>query len=377
MKFNAQKSALSPALSAAKFVIPSKPLIAISGCILLKLRGNNLEIFANDATGLGVSLTIEVEGQKDGEIAVLASDLTETISNAPDGLLNISVEKSAVTISWGEERDSNLQGYNSEDFIKIPEVEAESKVSLKVPTLDFLLSKVGFATSKSSGDRPALAGILLEAEENRLCAVSTDGFRLARIYLAPEENTEFALERARIIPPRAVQALLGAAKAAGDSENIVTMEFSETHLNFQTPNAKVISKLLEGPYPSWRPVIPSNTPITIKFNTKEALDVLQRISATADKQNHAARLSIENTEELKVSATGTRNTRDKIPCSCEYQGGDFPLNFGINVTYLIEVLKISNSEETVVLVNGEHSNCKILPTVNDDDILFLLMLLRK
>jgi len=375
MKFTAKKSILAPALSAAKLVVPAKPAITIAGCFLLRLKGNNLEITANDVTGLGLCLNIEVNGEENGEIAVAATDLFDTVSNAPDVELVITTEGLNLTVSWGEERDSDLGGKNPEDFIKTPNIEPDSQVSLKVPALNYLLSKVAFAASKSSDNRPSLTGILLEAEDSKLVSVGTDSHRLSRVYVQPETEEDFSISRSSIVPPRAIQALLSAAAAVGDSEATVYMGFTETHLNFKTPRASVTAKLLEGPFPSWRPVIPTNLPISIKFNTAEMLDILQRVNVSADKTTHNARLSIQDSV-IKISAVGSRRTREKIACACEGITGSEPLHIGVNVSYLLEILKVCGTDETQILVNGEHSLCEILPSSDSNDLLVLLMLVR-
>ena len=374
MKFYAEKSVLSPALSAAKLVVPARPAIPIAGCYLLRLKGNNLEIAANDVISLGLSLSVQVEGEEDGCVAIPAYDFTETVANAPDGKLSISSENWNLKVSWGEERDSDLSGRNPEDFIKTPEVETDSRLTLKVPALSFLLSKVGFATSKSADNRPSLTGILLESEESKLVAVGTDSHRLSRLYLQPEAEEEFSLGRSAIVPPRAIQALISAAGSIGDAEAAVSIGFSETYLKFQTPGASITAKLLEGPYPSWRPVIPVNLPISIKFNSAEMLEALHRVDAATDKSTHSARLSISQSE-MKISATGSRRAREKIACICENpENSEFHL--GVNAQYLTEILKICGSDEVRILVNGEHSLCEILPEGESSDLLFLLMLIR-
>ncbi|MCL2208062.1 MAG: DNA polymerase III subunit beta [Fibromonadales bacterium] len=375
MKFLAQKSVLSPALAAAKLVVPAKPAIAIAGCFLLRLKDDNLEITANDLTGLGLCLNIKVEGEQNGEIAVSASDFADTVSNAPDGELSVAASGLNLTVSWGEERDSDLTGRSSEDFIKTPDIEPDNYVTLKVPALSFLLSKVAFAASKNSDNRPSLTGILLEAEESRMVSVGTDSHRLSRVYVQPEAEEPFSLSRSSIVPPRAIQALLQATNAVGDAEASILMGFSETHLKFQTPNATIVAKLLEGPYPAWRPVIPKNLPISIKFNTAEMLEILQRVNVAADKTTHNARLTVQDST-IRISAVGSRRTREKISCIYENPESSEPLHLGVNVSYLIEILKVCGSDETEILVNGEHSLCEILPAGGDSELLFLLMLVR-
>ncbi|MCL2284242.1 MAG: DNA polymerase III subunit beta [Fibromonadales bacterium] len=375
MKFLAQKSVLAPALSAAKLVVPAKPAIAIAGCFLLRLKDSNLEITANDLTGLGLCLNIQVEGEENGEVAVAASDFADTVSNAPDGELTVSANGLNLVVSWGEERDSDLTGRSPEDFIKTPDIEPDNCAVLKVQALSFLLSKVAFAASKNSDSRPSLTGILLEAEDSRIVSVGTDSHRLSRVYVQPEAEEPFSFSRSSIVPPRAIQALLMATAAVGDSDAAISMGFSETHLKFQTPNATVVAKLLEGPYPAWRPVIPKNLPISIKFNTAEMLEILQRVNVAADKATHNARLSVQDST-IRISAVGSRRTREKISCVYENPESGEPMHLGVNVSYLIEILKVCGAEETEMLVNGEHSLCEILPAGNDSELLFLLMLVR-
>jgi len=72
---------------------------------------------------------------------------------------------------------------------------------------------------------------------------------------------------------------------------------------------------------------------------------------------------------------GSRRTRERIACACEGIK-DSELHIGVNVSYLLEILKICGAEETVILVNGEHSLCEVLPSGDSEDLLFLLMLVR-
>jgi len=375
MKFLAKKSHLSPALTAAKFVVPAKPAVAIAGCFLLRLKDNNLEITANDLTGLGLCLNIKVEGEENGEIAVSAADFTEAVSNALGDELTVSANGLNMVVSWGEERDSDLPGRSPEDFIKTPDIEPDNYITLKVQALGYLLSKVAFAASKNSDNRPSLTGILFESEDSRLVSVGTDSHRLSRVYVQPEAEEPFSFTRSSIVPPRAIQALLQATNAVGDAEASVAIGFSETHLKFQTSSVRVVAKLLEGPYPAWRPVIPKKLPISIKFNTAEMLEVLQSVNVAADKATRNARLTIQDSI-VRISAVGSRRIREKISCVYENPGSTEPLHLGVNVSYLIEILKICGSDETEILVNGEHSLCEILPAGGDTELLFLLMLIR-
>jgi DNA polymerase III sliding clamp (beta) subunit (PCNA family) len=116
-------------------------------------------------------------------------------------------------------------------------------------------------------------------------------------------------------------------------------------------------------------------PISIKFNTAEMLDVLHRVNASTDKTTHTARLSVQDSV-IKISAVGSRRTREKIACVYENPEKSEPLHLGINASYLMEILKICDSEETHILVNGEHSLCEILPAGDSSKLLFLLMLVR-
>jgi len=105
------------------------------------------------------------------------------------------------------------------------------------------------------------------------------------------------------------------------------------------------------------------------------LDVLHRVNASTDKTTHTARLSIQDSV-IKISAVGSRRTREKIACVYENPENSEPLHLGINASYLMEILKICDSEETHLLVNGEHSLCEILPSGDSSKLLFLLMLVR-
>ena len=296
MKFTIQKNVLQDVLQAAISAVPNKSTIQILNNFALRLEGNFLEVSATDLD-LGIRVKVEVQGERDGAVVINARKLFDQVKSLVDPSITsitFDAQDYLVKIQWSERGKASIIGFDANDFPPFPEVENGETLNIAASELAFLAEKTLFATSTDS-TRLSLNGVYLEAKDGKVSMVATDGHRLGRAAI-DQEGAE--LSNGVIIPHKALQHILHMAK--GDST--VEIRTSATHILFNTGSIQVISKLYEGPYPSYRSVIPQQFERTAQANTTEFQNKIRSVISMANARTRKIRLQFDG-NILELSAT--------------------------------------------------------------------------
>ena len=366
MKFTIQKNVLQDALQAAISAVPNKSTIQILNNFSLRLEGNFLEVSATDLD-LGIRVKVEVQGERDGAVVINARKLFDQVKSLVDpSITNITFDAQdyLVKIQWSERGKASIIGFDANDFPPFPEIENGETLNIAASELAFLAEKTLFATSTDS-TRLSLNGVFLEAKDGKISMVATDGHRLGRAAI-DQEGAE--LSNGVIIPHKALQYILHMAK--GDST--VEVRTSATHILFNTGSIQVISKLYEGPYPSYRSVIPQQFERTAQANTTEFQNKIRSVISMANARTHKVRLQIDgNTMELSASDPDVGgDSREALAVT---HNGEGSFSIGFDGRYITEIFGMCKSEETIMKMNNPIGACIIEPVGDDMGFSFLLM----
>ena len=173
MKFTANSIELQRTLNKVGGVVPSKSTMPILENILCELLGNMLTLTATD---LAISLTVslQVRGSEDGRIAIPAKRLMDTMKSLPDTSTTFSIDTGANKIKITTENgEYGLTGETAKDFPPVPPFKGTSEFSIDSNILRGLIHRTTFAVSTDEL-RPAMMGVLFQAKDTDLRAVSTD-----------------------------------------------------------------------------------------------------------------------------------------------------------------------------------------------------------
>ena len=123
--------------------------------------------------------------------------------------------------------------------------------------------------ASSDDARPILTGVLMAAEEGGLRLVSTDSYRLSVRDLA---GTSVLGEGQKVlVPSRALKEL---ARVVGEEEEI-TLRLGERDASFQVGSVSVTTRLIEGDFPNYRGLIPTNHPNKLTVDRTTLLDAVR------------------------------------------------------------------------------------------------------
>lgn len=368
MRFIVSTSTLLKQLQAISGASSTSTVLPILENFLFEIENDTLTISATDLqTSMVTSLPVE---NKDGEgkkIAMPSKILIETLKTLPDQPVAFAVdmETLAIEISAGDGK-YKLSGENAEDFPKIPEVEDASTIHLPASVLSEAISKTIFAVSNDEL-RPAMAGVLVQFNEQSVEFVSTDAHKLVKY-----TRTDIGAERAAsIILPKKALSLLRSTLPMEDSS--VSIEYNGTNAFFKFGDIHLICRLVDERYPDYEAVIPTVNPNKLTVDRALFLNTLRRVVIFANKTTHQVRLKISGSE-LNISAEDldfSNEAHERL--SCQYEGED--IEIGFNAKFLVEMLSNLSSEEVVIEMSSPNRAGLLKPTITDDGekILMLVM----
>jgi len=187
-----------------------------------------------------------------------------------------------------------------------------------------------------------LNGMLFEVADGQLRVVATDGHRLATAI----EDAQVSGDLTQVIVPR--KGVLELNRLLSDSDETVELQIGSNHIRAKVADYIFTSKLVEGKFPDYHRVIPRNNDKIIIADRLELRQVFLRASILSNEKYRGVRLILAN-GMLQVFANNPEQEEAEESVLVQYQGEN--LEVGFNVSYLLDVLGVVNSQEVRISLN--------------------------
>lgn len=368
MKFIVSSPVLLKNLSALSSVLNSSNTLPILDDFLFELKDDVLYITASD---LETTMTVTVPTSKSedpGRVTIPAKILIDTLKTFSDIPVTISINKETliVEISAGEGK-FKLSGHRSDEFPQTPVLEEKTTISLDSALLVSAISRTLFATGNDEL-RPVMSGVFCELTPDYLTFVATDAHKLVRyrrLDVKTEESASFILPKK---PLNSIKNIL----ASEDSE--FTLEYNPTNASFSFGNVKMVCRLIDGKYPNYEAVIPTNNPNVLTIDRIALLTSMRRVSIFANQSTHQVRLKLSGKELLLSAEDIDFSNEAKERLTCNYEGED--MEIGFNSKFVNDMLNNLDSQEIRIEMSAPNRAGLIIPVDDDnqdEDILMLVM----
>ncbi|MBD5206372.1 MAG: DNA polymerase III subunit beta [Bacteroides sp.] len=341
MRFNIEGKAFQQQLQAVSKVINAKNTMRILDNFLLRIEGDRLSITGSDSENTLTAFVPIMDVEGSGEIAVPAKrliEITKEISNQPLSFI-INDETCEIDLRFLNGH-FNFMGVNAADYPE-PRTMGDDTTQLTLPA-SMVLNGINSTLYAVSTDlnRPTMTGIFWDIHEGDVTFVSSDAHKLVK-YVNSEKAPE--IEASFILP----------SKTAGIIKTLLSKEDADVKITFDKKGGLfefgdyyLYSVFINGNYPNYNRVIPSNNPFVLVADRGSLINSLRRVNLFAPKSSNLVMLSLKN-EEVVLSAQdldyGT-SAEEKI--SCEYNGND--MNVGFNGVFMFEILS-NMPDDTVQL----------------------------
>lgn len=362
MKFRCERDVLVDALSIAGRAVSSRggSLPVLSG-IKAELHGDRLGLVGSDLD-LTVQVDLDVAGHVDG-VTVLPARLTGEIVRALEpGAVEVAAEDDEVRITAGRS-EFVVRVLPADDFPRLAEG-GTSELTLDAAALADALRKVVRAAS-SDDARPILTGVLMAAEGDGLRLVATDSYRLAVCDL---RGASVLREGQSVLVPSKALAELGRLLPGAPEAKL---RLGERDASFQVGRAQLTTRLIEGEFPNYRQLIPTQHPNRLTVGREPLLDALRRVRLLA-REATPVRVTLR-AEGIELTAITQDVGQAHEDLDAKYEGAEMVIAF--NPEYLMDGVDAAQGDE-VHLETVDALKPAVLRSAEDEDYLYLLMPVR-
>lgn len=333
------ESLLKPVKTVSGIVERNQSLPVVSN-ILIEQHGENVDFSTTD---LNIQIrTSAPVGTPDAEnsFTVSAQKTAEILSSLrPLDTIEVELNEDGLAEFSTQGGRFTMQCLPAQDFPVIKPQEAISEFTLPSKTLRYLFTMTSFAMA-AKDIRYYLMGVLLVVENSMLRAVATDTHRLAYCDasvdgLAQERKVE------AIIPRKTVRELL---RVLPEDDTPVTVHLCETQIRLNFENVEFISKLIEGRFPDYQRVMPSeeSNPQCVRIKREELLQALRRVQILTNEKFHGIRW-LFSTNQLLIQGNNNEQEEARQMLPVTWSWAD--LDIGFNLVYMIELLSNLRNDE--------------------------------
>lgn len=368
MRFIVSSTTLSTHLQGISRVINSKNALPILDCFLFELRDGMLTVTVSDSETTMTTTLEVVESNADGRFAITARTLLDALKEIPEQPLtfDIDLQSLEMTVLY-QNGQYSLVGQNANEF-PTPVTLGENAVRMDIDA-QVLLNGINRAIFATADDelRPVMNGIYFDITTESLTMVASDGHKLVR----SKTMSAHGNERAAFILPKKPAVLI--KNLLPKEEGLVGIEFDERNAVFTLDNYRMVCRLIEGRYPNYNSVIPSNNPNKITIDRLQLLGALRRVSIFSSQASSLVKLCM-SADSMVINAQDIDfSTSAKETLTCQYAGT--PMEIGFKSSFLIDILNNIPSDDVLIEL-ADPSRAGVITPVEqeeDEDLLMLLM----
>ena len=366
MKLTIDRMSLLRPLGHVQSVVERRNTIPILANVVLRAEDGQLSLTATDMD-MDIATEVGCAVDTSGTTTMSAHMLYDIARKLPDGAeIELSVANGHASISAGRS-SFRLPTLPVEDFPAISSSDLPVNFTLTAADLRDLIDATRFAISTEE-TRYYLNGIYFhKAENGDLCAVATDGHRLA---LTRQALPEGASQMPSVILPR--KAVGELRKLLDDYDGKVSVGLSETRAEFGFGAVRLTSKLIDGTFPDYTRVIPTGNDRIMQADAASFAAAVDRVSTISSEKSRSVKMGLKP-GVLTLSASNTDASSAIEEIEVTYDGVE--MDIGFNARYLLDIAAQVNND-IVEFALADQGSPSLVRAPGDDASLFVLMPMR-
>jgi DNA polymerase III subunit beta len=350
--------------------------LPVLGNVLLKTEAGSLKL---STTNLEMAVNCLVRGkvEVEGEYSVPAKLFLDYVSLLPSGKVELVLKEEGLEVRSGEQ-ETVLKGMLASEFPLLPKLTKNQGYLLTVSDFKRAVSQVAFAVSTSES-RPELMGVACffggHVGAGKVAFAATDSYRLAERILP---YTGISDEAKYIVPAKAfneASRIVGSYKDEMSLPEQVSLSFTENQLVVTFGNVELISRLIEGSFPDYRPLIPQNFKTQAVLTRSELQKAVRAASLFSRQGIFDVHLSLDPATgscTVQSADQGTGKTKTVLKGTVTGDENKLTLNF----RYLNDGLSSMDSQKIRIMQIDPMSPALVVPEGSTEQYQYLVMPIR-
>ena len=345
----------------------NSPLPSLHG-IKLSVDENSVELTASNMD-ISIKALITPNEENKLEIATAGSVILEAryivdmIRKIDADMVEMEIIDGSLTKIRGNSVNFDLNGSKASNY---PLIDFEKKgdcLELKGDLLKDIIFQTCFATSDKE-NRPALTGLNLKCEGNKLTCVATDSYRLAQKIIYLEDDHNFRIT----VPAKSLNEI---AKIL-TGENEVKLYVSNNKLLVEIDDILIQTRLIEGDYPETGRLIPTSHSHELVIDARNMLTAIDRASFIKNDGVSIIKMEMSSDEIVISSKANEVGSVERItPIS--YNGDNLSISFKGQHVY--EAVRALNTDKITIQFGG-NMKVFVLKAADSDDVIQLVTPIR-
>lgn len=352
MNITLGRNDLIAALQTVSKGLSTKPQTPILSGVYLSAKDGQLELQSTNYE-LGFIVTIPAEIHSVGTAVLPGKYLTEFARKLPAEEVSIDTERSngLAVVQSGTARFT-LHTMDTNDFPVLQRMEGTLQFTIKDRTLARLVKKSAFACLREEqrDRRPIFTGCQMEVEGREVTFAATNVHRLA---VKSEILEEDAGQIRVIIPAKFLEEVI--RTIPGEVPTDIHVSCSYNQISMSSAHIYMTSRLIEGAFPDYRRVIPTEENIRTRVTLDAATfsSAVERASLIArTDQYNIVKLAFEQ-GLLRISSNSPEIGEAEETINAQVEGDDVSIAF--NASYLMDAVKSLDSDTCILSLQGSNA----------------------
>ena len=356
-----QKLALASKVINGKNVIPAFNNFRIETC-----ENDFIKVTASDGE---LWLVTSVKGAKVDEGLVFSIDAKQFMSAVTplgERYITMEVDKETNTANLKYANGHiTLPIMGGEDY-PMPAVETEGATN-KAMTCAQLQNAIGRTSFCVANDeiRMVMNGVHFDFLEDGLVCAATNGRKLIRYTQKNLKSQNVNAPQEFIMPTKVCNVLL-TCLGLQEADNLVSLQFTQKNIQVAGIDFMLTARLIEGHFPNYNAVIPSETAINVEFDKKEFVETLRHVMPLGNQENQLVALKFEESKVTVYAEDISYNCGAYETLQCAYASQEQFL-IGFNGSILMQLVQNTQGDKFILAMNDERKAALVLEAAPNDE----------
>ena len=315
--------------------------------VLIEAKDNKLNIVATDLDLIFQDNINDLKIDKEGSTTTSATVLYDLLRKLPSNLdvaFNLKTENRLDITA--ENSNFNLLCLPVDNFPSFTENFNKEHINLDSSKFLSLLNKTKISMSNDE-TRHYLNGIYIHPtvsnKSSYLTGVATDSHRLSSSSIPVENLDNF---KSFILPKKAVFQLCNLLQ---DGSGKISLNSSDTKIQFKIGTCKIISKVIDGKFPDYTAKLYSKeNSKNLSVNAKDFINSIERVTTVSIDRKEGLKLTLEK-DNIKLFVNSSSSGEGKESLKANYNSEDLTISF--NSRYLLDIASEIEDENLIMNLN--------------------------
>ena len=348
MLLKCHRATLTAALQIVSGVVPSRtPKEILKNVKLTVANGRTVLVGTDQEIGIRQEVS-NVETDSTGEVLLPTQRVVSILRELTDDQVTLEATERALVLKGGHS-EFNLSAEDPAEFPPVAAFEDTAYFTIPARAFKEMIRRTIFATDVES-TRYALGGILLEISGDKATLAATDSRRLAVASAPCQAIGDVKVENAMpVVPSKAMQLI---ERSLPDNDDPALVVIHTNNVLVKCGGATIYSRLVEGRFPRYADVIPTNFSAAIDMVVGPFYSAVRQAQIVTNEESRGVDFEFAN-GKLTLSSRAADVGQSRIEMPISYDGPGITITF--DPKFVADFLRILDAGTSVKLnlIDGE------------------------